>query len=762
MKNTIISALTVLTLLCFTNSAYAAQDDVSTTLSEVVVTATKRETNLQKTPIAISVVNEKAIEDRHVQSILDLADGSVPGLRVTTFEARQSALTIGIRGIVPLDANQPAREQGVGVYIDGVYLGRQHGLNAALLDLERIEVLKGPQGTLFGRNTEGGALSMVTKKPTGEFGFKVNAGLGNYGSREAGLHLNTPEVFNIKTKLDLVTQQQDATTKNPLPDQTGWNYYDRQGLRFSARWQPTDSVTADYSFDAATDSNSPFYSQLLNYNPLGLPVGNFSGSLPSGKIRPLPSIVEVNGTSRMDVADIGVPQQPSVDETKGHTFNISWKPASSVELRSITSWRSVDATQWDNSGGAHRLPVSVANGVFSRYSLANLNQNQFSQEFQVVGNLPRVDYVTGAYYFKEHASDDAATPSTNTWNATGTAYTINDQTNQQNGHRLLDRASSADSKSLAVFGQVKYTPPIFGDITHITLGGRYTQDDKNGSLSVVSGVPTTWTYSQKTSRFNPLVIVAVDITPDINFYAKYATGYRSGGASSRSLTYRSFGPEDNKSYELGLKSEFFDTIRVNAAVYTMDRIGSQIDFSNVGYDPFTKTTRNTLETINAPGTTKIKGVEIEATAQATSDLQFSASYTYTHTDVPETLNPFTNKIQPVFIVFTPKNVWNVSADYSRPFEYATLTAHIDVNSSDATQTFDQFATKNDKSLIVNGRVALTNIAVQDGELAISLWSRNLLDTAYVYRRDPSNASTLGYYGNFNTPRTFGVQTTYKF
>src|SRR5205085_5358590 len=103
-------------------------------LGDIVVTATRRETNLQRTPLAISVVNTEALQERHVQSLHDFADGAVPSLRVATFEARQSALTVGIRGIVPLDANQPAREQGVGIYIDGVYLGRQHGLNAALFD----------------------------------------------------------------------------------------------------------------------------------------------------------------------------------------------------------------------------------------------------------------------------------------------------------------------------------------------------------------------------------------------------------------------------------------------------------------------------------------------------------------------------------------------------------------------------------------------------------------------------------------------------
>ena len=146
-------------------------------LEEVVVTATKRETSLQETPISMNVQSAQDLDQRHVQSLLDFGDGSVPGLNVATFEARQTALTIGIRGIVPLDANQPAREAGVGVYVDGIYLGRQHGLNAALLDVERIEVLRGPQGTLFGRNTSGGALSIVTRRPTGVFEGEFETGL---------------------------------------------------------------------------------------------------------------------------------------------------------------------------------------------------------------------------------------------------------------------------------------------------------------------------------------------------------------------------------------------------------------------------------------------------------------------------------------------------------------------------------------------------------------------------------------------------------
>jgi iron complex outermembrane recepter protein len=744
-------------------AAAAADDqDAGSLLDSVVVTATKRETDLQSTPISISVIDAKVIADRHVQSLLDLADGAIPGLRIATFEARQSALTIGIRGIVPLDANQPARDQGVGVYLDGVYLGRQHGLNAALLDVERIEVLKGPQGTLFGRNTEGGALSIVTKAPTGEFGLRATSGVGNYGAYNGDLHLDLPAVADVAVKIDGVVQHQDATTKNSMPGETGWNYFDRQGLRVSAQWRPTDTFKALYAFDVGRDSNSPFYSQLLNYNPLGLPVGPASGTLPSGAIRPLPSIVRVEGKERMKVSDIGVPQQPSVDKTRGHSLHMNWSPMANFELRSITAWREISVTQWDNSGGAHRVPVYAPNGNFSRYSLATLDQNQFSQEIQAVGNTERVDYVGGLFFFREKTQDDAATPNTNRWNADGTGWTILDPTPTFPGFRSLDRASVAWSKSYAVYGQARYTPPVLADSLHLTLGGRLTRDDKHGSLFIVNNARTNLTFEEKNDRFDPLVVVDYDVSPDVNLYARYSTGYRAGGASSRSLTYRSFGPETVDAYEIGAKMEFMRRFRLNVAGYMMDREGSQIDFSLV--TPVGASTRNTLETINAPGKTKIRGVELEGRAQLTPEFSVSASYAYTYTKVPPTVNPFNGLVQPVFIVFTPRNAASASIDYAKPVSFGTVRAHLDANYADATQTFDQTPVKNDKSFIMNGRLSLGDIEVVGGEgtVTLSLWARNLLNEAYVYRRDPANRAVLGDYGNFNAPRTYGLEATVRF
>ncbi len=798
-------------------------------LTEIVVTATKRETNLQETPISMAVLGDATLKDRHVQSLYDLADGAVPSLRIATFEARQSALTIGIRGIVPLDANQPAREQGVGIYVDGIYLGRQHGLNAALFDVERVEVLKGPQGTLFGRNTEGGALSIVSRAPTGKLGGRIEAGTGNYGGRTADAHIDLPEVAGFSVKLDGVIQHQDATTRNPLPGQAGWNYYNRKGLRAAVRWQPTSTITNDFSYDVAKDQNTPFYSQLLNYNPNGcvngtqasqptcyLPGTNYT-TINGGPVKPLLPGLVVNGDTRMGVADIGVPQQVSVDKTHGFTNALKWQLSDAIELRSFTAWRGVDATQWDNSGGAHRPPVvnlttacaQAAPCAFSRYSLADLRQRQFSQELQAVGTVGSVDYVAGLFYFNEHVSDDAATPSSMgavaIRNAAGAITGANYVTipfctastpafvgSAVNGCSI-DRASEVWSKSYAAYGQATWNAT---DALHITVGGRYTHDEKKGVLHYSRNVNYDVTppaasvgykpLDAKWNRFNPMATIAYDVSQDLHVYAKYATGYRAGGASSRTSNYQAFNPEDVKSYEVGLKSDFWDNrARFNLAGYIMDRKNSQVDISSiqfVGTSSF-----NNLVTINAPGITKIRGVEADFTVEPIDGLTLNASYAYTYTKIPPVLITATDSAgrstsvyQNFYIVFTPRNAASGSIDYAVPVGGGDtkLKFHFDGNYSQATQAFDQFATKNDASLIFNGRISLANIGTGSGRnLTLSVWGRNLFNEQYVFRRDPSNslpgaptgnvttgsiANVLGDYGNFNAPRTYGIDASIKF
>ncbi len=774
-------------------------------VDRIVVTALKRETDLQDTPIAIAVIDPQLVEDNHIQSLFNLSDGVIPSLRVATFEARQSALTVGIRGIVPFDQNQTARDTGVGTYVDGVYLGRSQGLNAALFDVERIEVLRGPQGTLFGRNTEGGALSIVTKAPTGHFGGRAVAGFGNYGSYSGELHQDFEEFGGLSLKFDGLVQHQDPTTKNPLSGQAGWNQYQRAGGRLTGLYKPTDAFSAELSVDYAKDENTPFFSQLLNFNPYGKRVRTLAevqavAAAPAGTINPLASPVHVH-TDRQSVSDIGTVQAPSVDKTGGGALTLKYEVNDDLELRSITAARAVATNQWDNSGIESRnvfapsaTPGTGTAGLFGRYSLSDLYQYQYSQEFQAVGTVgASIDYVLGLYYFDEHAKESAATPLSNQWNADGTNYIVRNPygsdpitANTQGweyGRRFIARASHADATSYAVYGQGTWSPI---DPLHITVGGRWTKDDKNGLLYIVSGKPTNFTFDFSNDRFDPLVTLAYDVSPDINLYAKYSTGYRAGGANDRSQTFQAFGPEEVASYEAGAKMEFWDNRgRFNLAAYHMDRDNSQIDFDNVDTTPGSPTLgAHTEETRNAAGKSKIDGVELDLTFDVTDDLTVGASYAYTKVKIPDAPFPFTGNPDvpqgspfPVHAVYTPPNAALAYMNYEAPLGGMTFRAHLDANYADAQYAFQtefadvsptgklvqNVAAKTDSSFIVNGSIALADINLSNGPNAtISLWARNLLDETHVYRISAANRGTIGDYGNLNPPRTFGIEATIKY
>jgi len=862
-----LSLLAGTTLLALSATPALAQDQTATStstvapadtqdqggLADIVVTAQKRETNLQQTPISISVLSTENLQDRHVQSLFNLADGSVPSLRVATFEARQSALTIGIRGIVPYDQNQTARDGGVSVYIDGVALGKTQGLNAALFDIERIEVLKGPQGTLFGRNTEGGALSMVTKAPTGVFDGRVTAGVGNYGSRSAEAHLDLPAFFNIALKFDGVYQHQDPTVKDPLAGSTGWNYYDRKGGRAAARWTPVDGLTADFSYDYAQDENTPQFSQLINFNPNNYTVGTYTNPatgvvgtqlyLPSttGVATACGGTIKVGATTpicvapraplvgvhpdRQYTADVGVPQQPSVDITHGFTSNLKYKVAPGIELRSITAWRGVSTDQWDNSGGPERSTYAP-NANFSRYSLSFLDQHQFSQEFQAVGSFDQFDFVLGAYYFTEHATEYAATPLSNQWNAAGTAYTVRSPiidssvtgpiSSANSGYQpfapscnntlaatvpqftnscqFITRASKAWDHNYSAFGNLTFSPEGTG--LHFTAGGRFTKDKRHGNLYVVNNVVQGFAFENSINRFDPMFNIAFDATPDMHFYAKYSTGFRAGGANDRSQTFNAFGPESVKSYEVGAKMDFFDHhARLNLAGYIMDRSNTQFDFDL--FDTAATVTLPNGTTVPNPtngahieqtqnaGNTKIRGIEADLTVKPTNGLTLSASYAYTYWKAPSAVNPITGGLpQQLYIVYTPKHAASGAIDYVLPVtigDGASVRLHLDANYASSQYSFQLEPTKTDASFVVNGRIALADIKMnENAEVTLSLWARNLLDNTYIYRRSNANSSPvlnygangalvstnyggiLGDYANFNPPRTFGAEASIKF
>jgi len=712
-------------------------------LVDIVVTAQKRETNLQRTPIAINVLGSEDLANRHVLTLTDLGDGSIPSLRVAPFFARKSALVVNIRGVGALgDANQPAREQGAGVYVDGVYLGRAQGLGAALYDVERIEVLKGPQGTLFGRNTEGGAVSIITKKPSGEFGLDVRAGVSNFGGYEGVVHLDLPAFNNLSVKLDGLFQRRGGTVDNPLSGQEDFNNYDRYGGHVAVMWKPSPDFSALYEYDQSRDGTTPYLVQLLA-----------RGSLTPAPLTP-------PQPDRVKTATVGVPLQESIGHTNGHLLNLDWNATDQIELKSISSYRELDQSQYDN--GAVALSVYAPNANFARYSLANFDQHQWSQELQLIGKLPNLDLVGGLFYYHESVSDDAWSPNTLRWNATGTGYTVLPPPGVAQSP-FPDRASHAKTDSAAVFGQGTWTPPVWEERLHVTVGGRYSHDKKKGALTkvngftpIVGGVTGEVPLNIKGDRFDPLVNLAVDLGANVHVYGKWSSGYKAGGANSRSLTYRGFGPESVSVFEIGAKTEFLDNhVRLNAAAYTGQYKNVQIDFNAL----IPGANRTTIETTNAEGNGRIKGVEADLTVAPLPGLTLTASYAYTYVRLPEARNPFVagNPLVAVYPVYTPRNAASAAIDYSLPVAGMSPFVHLDANLADRQITSSSDPTRSGKPFVINGRIGLGSIRMNDqgAQLEVSVWARNLLDRDYVFLKNFSSA--LGTYGIYNEPRTYGLE-----
>lgn len=786
-----------------TPAAAPADEGAQEGLQEVVVTAEKRKENLQNTAIAISVLSDTAIADRHVQSLVDLGDGAIPSLRIAPFFSRPGALIINIRGIGVLsDSNQPARDQGVGVYVDGVYLGRAQGLGTALYDVANIEVLKGPQGTLFGRNTEGGAVSIVTKRPSGQFKMNTTFGFGNYGSYQANTHIDLPEAANFSTKIDGVITFRGGQVRNPLPGALDFNSFDKRGIRFETLWKPRNDFSVDFAYDNSYDATSTLYQQLISAGT-GLPASATAPAIPANRLAALNPLQP----QRANTAVVGVPQQASVGRVDGLRLGIDWQIAPQIEIRSITAFRRLTQTQFDNGSASPTLQLAptgtpptanFTNFQFGRYSLAPFRQNQFSQELQAVGEIFRIKFVAGALYYLENVQDSAQAFNTNQFTDAAGSNVVLRQIDFNT--QVVQRASHVTTESIGVFGQGIYTPPIWDDKIHLTLGGRWTQDRKNGTLFTVNGAPPVVPVAGvnrvgpiplnlTTDRFDPLVNLAIDVADTLLVYGKWSTGYRSGGANSRSLTYARFNPESVSIFEIGFKSEFWNRrIRLNVAGYTGVYRNIQLDFSGLYEDVINgvrvATTRTTTDTVNAPGTGRVRGAEAELQIAPIAGLNISASYAYNVVTIPNTINPFpltgnNNQVLnvpiPIYQVYTPEHAASGSIDYERPIGDMKLRFHIDGNYDsgfyvnyndpviDPRTGAVRFAQpKGQPGFVVNGRINLADIDLGAGDARFSLafWARNLFDEAHLFY--VSGAPNSGISGFFNEFRTFGVEGNVKF
>ncbi|OYU69736.1 MAG: TonB-dependent receptor [Alphaproteobacteria bacterium PA2] len=707
-----------------------AADAGAVGLEEVIVTAQKRSENLQKTPASVSVVSAQAMEDRHIYSLTDLNDGAAPGLTVTPFASRPFSIILNIRGVgIMADTNQPSGESGIGVYLDGVYLGRPQGLDAGLYDLQAIEVLKGPQGTLFGRNTLGGALNITTKKPSGKYGMEVVGGVGNFGSYESQFHLNLPEFHDVSVKLDAMIQAHDGWVKNPMQDQHDWSEVARRGFRAQVRWTPTSKFTADYAFDTSHTEDTTIFGYIVK------PANNVT-------ISPLSLIPK----GRIKVAPIGAILQPSLGDQWGHSLTLNWDVAPWVTLKSISSYRDLYQDQYSQPG---TTGVAITNSLgagqnFQRLSVAKFEQSQYSEEIQAIGKIDRLNFILGTTYFHESTTDQAQAFNTLHWDTSGIASTISPIVYTPFGNSVLgpnacittpascnsnynnfygqpgqttlvqglypnigvDRASRATTDSFSLYGQATWTPPILDERLRLTAGVSWNEDrkegvllvvnnalpflpDANGQLTKVQGVVPR---SQTWRRVNPMVNLAYDVSETVSVYGKWSTGYRAGGFNSRSIVFSSYDPEEISMVEVGLKSEFFDRrMRFNVAAYAGDYknvyYNITANYNTFASDPKTGqlivvsgSTRTIEDTYNMKGVGKVSGVEVEVNLAPMEGLTISSSYTYAKEDMPLFTDPVARpQINSAGVVtgyaqntpttyhqlYTPENRVTGSIDYRR-------------------------------------------------------------------------------------------------
>lgn len=399
------------------SSAPTESKTSSLELEEVIVTAQRREESLQKTPIAITAFGGEALQELRITDVMDLANNA-PSIMITPFAGSKATPNTFIRGMGNID-HQMTKDNAVGVYIDGVPVGRNQGLAADLADLERVEILRGPQGTLYGRNATAGAINLITAKPHGEFEFEQVLGAGNYGLYAGHTTLNLPLSDTLFVRAVYARSHKDGWVENTnriLADQTDFNMEDKEAGRLGVRWAPSDTFTADYSFDSSDfDYGNVYFQAQRAVNDPGV---------------------------RLESTNVVRGLSPSNAQARGHALTLEWDLGAAA-IKSISGYRKMDSLYKQD--------------YINRFNQAvhDLMEN-WSQELQVVGEGldDRVQYVAGVFYYDEDGSRDRPT-----FFVTPTGS-------------LIDYSYvSARSKSLAAYAQVSWTPAVLDDRLRLTLGG---------------------------------------------------------------------------------------------------------------------------------------------------------------------------------------------------------------------------------------------------------------------------------------------------
>ncbi|RZJ44100.1 MAG: TonB-dependent receptor [Brevundimonas sp.] len=575
----------------------AAPQAETTGLEDVIVTARRTSESLQRTPLAVSAFSGETLDRQGVMQTTDL-QGAVPNLNIVQGRGSSNATNIYIRGIGQPDALQTF-DPAVGVYIDDVYYARIRGTQFDLLDLERIEVLRGPQGTLYGKNTIGGAMRLVSRRPGQTFRARGSVAYGDYDMIDVQAAVSGPISDQFAFGLSALHSERGGYVTNPT---TGAEYNDKNSTAFRAAlaWDPSENLrvdlTADYSVDDA-----------------GLTVGQATNSLIGLSGQTIVVVPSPTPDWNFEAAvDPTLPNETRL-ESRGVALNVAYDLSDSLTLRSITAYRRLNTDDYIDFDATVR-EVSSA--------LVAVDQDQFSQEFQLNYQSGPVTAVGGLYYLRENIdshqeayADDLLGPA---FLNSGFLRTIDD---------------TLETTSKAAYANLTYA---LTDALRVSGGIRYTEEEKDywRTTSVFySALPAfngTYPFAPPVGKYDDTSFMAsVDyqLTEDVMLYARFSQGFKSGGFNGRANTAAEsteYDPETADSWEVGFKATGYDNrVRLNVAAFTTKYDDFQARVSGLDVDPITNLPAPVLSVINAGGL-DISGLEVEGVVALTEALTFDA------------------------------------------------------------------------------------------------------------------------------------------
>jgi iron complex outermembrane receptor protein len=586
----------------------AADRNEVTKGEQVTVTARRREELIQDVPGAVSAFSGPMIEQAGIQDVTGLAD-LVPNTTLKTSRATNTTLTAFIRGIGQQDP-VAGYEQGVGIYLDDVYLARPQGALQDIYDLERIEILRGPQGTLYGRNTIGGAVKYVSRKLSSQAELNVKATLGSYSETDLVLRGNLPVSDTLRLGASFATFNHDGYGTNVVNGKDNYNK-DVVAGRISAEWTPTSTIFIRIAADHTDDKSLPRQGYRLTPGPA------------PANLAPLPGVFDTRANLYTVLG------QDQKVKTGGESLLIDYAISPILSFKSITAHRKGDST----------APIdfdSLNTPLFE--APAFYHDSQTSQEFQLTYTGPKWQGVAGLYFMKSNAFNEFDV----LFNASGglSLYTLDD----------------IDTKTWAGFADVTYNVTSTFDVE---VGGRYTNDERQARIFKrtylgLTGSPTLGNPSavglpantdlgkndldRTDTKFTPKLGIAWKFEPGHNLYATYSDGFKGGmfdprmdlgGApnSAASLVKRQgVKPEEVSTYELGVKSSM-GRLQTNAAIFYTDYRNVQIPGSIPTFDANGNVTGFAGNVTNA-GKAKINGLELEAIWRVADPFTITAMYGY--------------------------------------------------------------------------------------------------------------------------------------